>query len=189
MNKTRIGPQIPASPMPVFLVGALVDNEPNFLAIGWGGCVNGKPPMFSVALNHARYTSKGIRQSGAFSVNLPSVELVKETDFCGIVSGSKTNKTAVCKFNVFYGELKNAPMIEQCPLNIECTVVHTIDLGSHDIFIGRIEETHINEDCLTGGKPDTDRIKPFALTTGHTNMYRALNETIASAFSIGNELK
>lgn len=189
MKKTTIGPQIPASPMPVFLVGAHVDNEPNFLAIGWGGCVNRTPPMFAVAVNHARYTNKGIKQNGVFSVNVPSVELVKETDFCGIVSGSKMNKTEVCKFNVFYGERTNAPMIEQCPLNLECTVVHTIDLGSHELFIGRIEETHIDEDCLSEGKPDADRIKPFVVTTGYTNAYRSINEKIAGAFSIGNELK
>jgi flavin reductase (DIM6/NTAB) family NADH-FMN oxidoreductase RutF len=189
VNKVKIGPRIPSSPMPAFLVGALVDDKPNFLAIGWAGCVNRTPPMISVAVAHTRYTNKGIKQNQAFSVNLPPVSLAKETDFCGIFTGAEVDKVNVCKFNVFYGERTYVPMIEQCPLNIECTVVHMIDLGSHDLFIGRIEETHINEDCLVDGKPDTIMMKPFILTTGHSNLYVGLNEIIGKSFSIGNALK
>jgi len=189
LNKVKIGPRIPSSPMPAFLVGAIVDDKPNFLAIGWAGCVNRTPPMISVAVAHTRYTNRGIKQSQAFSINLPPVSLVKETDFCGLASGAEVDKIDVCKFDVFYGERTYVPMIEQCPLNIECTVVHTIDLGSHDLFIGRIEETHVNEDCLVDGKPDTVSMKPFVITTGHSNLYIGLNETIGKSFSIGNTLK
>jgi flavin reductase (DIM6/NTAB) family NADH-FMN oxidoreductase RutF len=188
-SKIKIGQRIPASPMPAFIVGAFVDNKPNFLAIGWAGCVNRMPPMISVAVEHTRYTNRGIKQNQAFSMNLPSVDMVKETDFCGIVSGAEVNKAEICQFNIFYGERTNTPMIEQCPLNIECTVVHTIDLGSHDLFIGRIEETHIDEDCLADGKPDITRMKPFVLTTGYTNLYIGLSKTIGKAFSIGKVLK
>lgn len=189
VNKVKIGPRIPASPMPAFLVGALVDDKPNFLAIGWAGCVNRTPPMISVAVAHTRYTNRGINQNQAFSVNLPPASLVKETDFCGIVSGAEIDKVDRCKFNVFYGERTNAPMIEQCPLNIECTVVHTIDLGSHELFIGKIEETHIDEDCLVNDKPDMTLIKPFMVTAGYSNLYIGLTDVIGKSFSIGKELK
>ncbi|MFC1921177.1 hypothetical protein ACFLYQ_05585, partial [Chloroflexota bacterium] len=59
---------------------------------------------------------KGIKQNMTFSVNVPSADLVKETDYCGIESGSKADKVAVCKFDVFYGKLETAPMVEQCPV-------------------------------------------------------------------------
>ena len=189
INKVKIGPRIPSSPMPAFLVGAFVDGKPNFLAIGWAGCVNRTPPMISVAVDHTRYTNKGIKQNQAFSLNLPPVAMVKETDFCGIASGADVDKVDICKFNIFQGERTNTPMIEQCPLNIECTVIHTIDLGSHDLFIGRVEETHVNEDCLSGGKPDITKMKPFVVTAGYTNLYIGLSETIGKAFSIGKTLK
>jgi flavin reductase (DIM6/NTAB) family NADH-FMN oxidoreductase RutF len=189
MGKTLMGPQTLIYPMPALLVGANVDDKPNFMAVGWGGIVNGEPPMISVALRHQRYTLKGIKQNMTFSVNIPSTSLVKETDYCGIISGTKVNKAKVCRFKVFYGKLNNAPLIEQCPVNLECKVMHILDLGSHSLVIGRIEETHVSDSCLTDGKPDVNKIKPFSYTTAPASQYQALGEVVAKAFSIGKELK
>ena len=189
MGKTLMGPQTLIYPMPALLVGANVDDKPNFMAVGWGGIVNGEPPMISVALRHQRYTLKGIKQNMTFSVNIPSTSLVKETDYCGIISGTKVNKAKVCRFKVFYGKLNNVPLIEQCPVNLECKVMHILDLGSHSLVIGRIEETHVSDSCLTDGKPDVNKIKPFSYTTAPASQYQALGEVVAKAFSIGKELK
>ncbi len=54
---------------------------------------------------------------------------IRETDYCGIISGSRVAKVKACQFKVFYGKLDNAPLIEQCPINLECKVVHILDLG------------------------------------------------------------
>ena len=189
MVKIQMGPQTLIYPMPVLLVGAKVDDKPNFMTVVWCGIANGKPPMISVAIRHNRYTYRGIRQNMAFSVNLPSTDLAKETDYCGLTPGSKVNKADVCKFRVFYGKLESAPLIEQCPINLECTVVQILDLGSHSLIVGRIQETHISEECFTGGKPDINKIKPLAYTTAPAYQYQALGNVIAKAFSIGKELK
>jgi flavin reductase (DIM6/NTAB) family NADH-FMN oxidoreductase RutF len=122
-------------------------------------------------------------------VNVPSVDLAKEADYCGIVSGVQTDKVATCHFSIFYGKLKNAPLIEQCPLNLECQVVHMLNLGSHMLIIGRIEETYLSSDCLTEGKPDVEKIKPIIYTSSTTQEYRAYGEVVARAFNIGRELK
>ncbi len=189
MGKLLIGPQTLIYPMPALLVGANVDDKPNFMAVAWGGIANGEPPMISVAIRHQRYTLKGIKQNMTFSVNVPSTDMVKETDYCGIISGAKANKAEVCRFKVFYGKLDKAPLIEQCPINLECKVVHILDLGSHSLVIGRIEETHVSDSCLTEGKPDINKIKPFTYTTSPASQYQALGDVIAKAFSIGKELK
>ena len=189
MDKISIGPQTLISPMPTLLVGANVDDKPNFMAVAWGGIAGSQPPMISVGIQPHRYTYKGIRQNMTFSVNVPSTDMVREADYCGIVSGSKVDKVEVCQFKVFYGKLDDAPLIEQCPVNLECKVVHILDLGSHSLVIGRIEETHVSESCLTDGKPDVSKIKPFAFTTSPTRQYQALGEVIAKAFSIGRELE
>jgi len=115
--------------------------------------------------------------------------MVKETDYCGIISGTKANKAKVCQFKVFYGKLDTAPLIEQCPINLECEVAHILDLGSHSFVIGRIEETHVSDSCLTDGKPDVNKIKPFIYTTAPASQYQSFGEVIAKAFSIGKELK
>jgi flavin reductase (DIM6/NTAB) family NADH-FMN oxidoreductase RutF len=111
MSKIKLGAQVLAYPMPAFLVGANVDGKPNLTTVAWGGIANGEPPMVAIALRHPRHTNKGIRQNRTFSVNIPSADLVKETDYCGIISGSKVNKLDACKFTVFYGKLGTAPLI------------------------------------------------------------------------------
>jgi len=96
--------------------------------------------MLSVSFQHHRHTLRGVKQNGVFSVNIPSVELVKETDYCGLVSGSKTDKVADCKFNIFYGKLENAPLIIECPVNIECHALHILNLGSMRWSWGRLKK-------------------------------------------------
>ena len=189
MGKILMGPQTLLYPMPVVLVGANVDDKPNFMAVAWCGIANGEPPMISVAIRHTRYTDRGIRQNLTFSVNVPSADMVRETDYCGIRTGAKVNKVEVCQFKVFYGKLNSAPLIEQFPVNLECKVVHILDLGSHSLVVGRIEETHVSESCLTDGKPDVNKIKPIAYTPAPARQYRPLGEAIAQAYSIGEELK
>ena len=187
MSKILMGPQTLIYPMPTILVGANVDDKPNFMTVAWCGIANGEPPMISVAIQHQRYTLRGIRQNLTFSVNVPSTDLVRETDYCGLVSGAKVNKVEACRFKVFYGKLNSAPLIEQCPVNLECNVAHILDLGSHSLIVGRVEETHVSESCLTDGKPDVNKIRPFIFTTEPASQYQAFGEVIAKAFSIGHK--
>jgi len=189
MSKVSLGAQPLVYPMPVFLVGANINSKPNFMAVAWGGIANGEPPMVSVAIRHVRHTIKGIKDNMAFSVNVPSSDMVKETDYCGIASGSKIDKVKICGFKIFYGKLNNVPMIEQCPVNLECEVEHMLNLGSHMLVVGRIRETHISEACLTDGKPDVQKIKPFCYIMTPANQYQAVGEVVAKAFSVGKELR
>lgn len=189
MAKVVLGPQTLIYPMPALLVGANVDGRPNFMAVAWGGIACSDPPMLSVALRHVRHTLKGIRQNQVFSVNVPSVELVKETDYCGIVSGAKADKVKACRFEVFYGKLKNAPLIGQCPVNLECSVVQILNLGSHSLVIGRIDETHVSQECLTEGRPDADRIRPLTYVTSPAARYQGLGEVVGKAWSVGKHIE
>ena len=187
MSKIQMGPRTWIYPMPAFLIGANVDGQANFMTAAWCGVANGEPPMISVGIRPSRYTYKGIRQNMTFSVNVPSVDLTRETDYCGTVSGAKVNKVEECRFQVYYGKLGSAPLIEQCPVNLECRVVHILELGSHSLVIGQVEETHISENCLSEGKPDVDKIKPIIFTAAPARRYRAFGETLGKAFSIGRE--
>ena len=188
MGKILMGPGTLIYPQPALLVGANVNGKPNFLTVAWSGIANGEPPMISIAIRHSRYTLRGIKQNMTFSVNVPATDMVIETDYCGIVSGSEVDKVEVCRFKVFYGKLGNAPLIEQCPVNLECKVIHSLDLGSHLLVVGRIEETHVSESCLTDGKPDIDKINPFSYITDPDRQYQAVGEVIGKAYSIGKEL-
>jgi len=189
MKKARLGPTTLLYPMPAFLIGADVDDKPNFMTAAWSGIACSTPPMLTVALQHHRFTLKGIRQQGVFSVNVPSVDIVQETDYCGIVSGEREDKVAACAFKVFYGVLKKAPMIEQCPVNLECKLMHTLHLGSHTLVVGQVEEVHVSEDCLSDGEPDVLKINPLIYCTGADKAYYGFGERRAAAFSVGLEIK
>ena len=189
MSKVQMGPQTMIYPMPAFLVGANVDGKPNLMAVGWGGIACSEPPMITVAIRHQRYTLKGIKQNMTFSVNVASTDLVKEVDYCGMAAGAKVDKVEVCQFKVFYGKLETAPLIEQCPINLECKVMHILDLGTHALVVGRIEETYLSEDSLTDGKPDVSKIKPLIYITRPDAYYNALGEVVGKAHSIGKELE
>ncbi len=189
MKKALLGPRTLLYPMPVMLIGANVDGKPNFMTAAWGGIANAKPPMISVAIRHQRYTIKGIRQNMTFSVNLPSTDMVKKADYCGIASGSKFDKVKICGFQVFYGKLGDAPLIKQCPVNLECKVEHILNLGTHALVIGKIEETYVSESCLTDAEPDIDKIKPLIYSTMPAQEYRAIGSFVAKAYIVGKELK
>lgn len=186
MNKKKLGPQPLLWPHPSVLVGTVFDGRVDFATYAWAGIAASTPAAVSIAIQHHRHTLKGIYQNRAFSVNVPSRELVKETDYCGLVSGAKTDKVKDCGFKVFYGNLDTAPLIEECPINLECELVHTLNLGSHALVVGKIAEVYVSEDCLTDGHPDMDKVKPFAFGPGK---YFAIGEAFADAFKIGNEIK
>ena len=181
MAKVTVENKTLVYPMPAFVIGANVDGKANFMTAAWSGIAGSTPPMITVALQHHRYTLKGMKQNMTFSVNVPSVDLVKETDYCGVVSGSKTDKVADCHFKVFYGKLVTAPMIDQYPVNLECKVMHILDLVIHELVVGRIEETYISEECLTDGKPDVNKIKPIVYAG---RRYQALGEVVGGAFTV-----
>ena len=128
---------------------------------------------------------KGRPTAYGFSVNIPSADQVKETDYCGLASGARIDKAEDCGFTVFYGKLKNVPFIEQCPINHACEVVQILNLGSHELIVGRIVESHVSEDCLTDGRPDPAKVKPF-LFAGFG--YHAVGEYLGRAFHCGKEI-
>jgi flavin reductase (DIM6/NTAB) family NADH-FMN oxidoreductase RutF len=186
MNKKKMGPQPMLWPHPAVLVGAVVDGQPDFAAVVWAGVAASNPASVSIALQPLRHSLRGIYQNRTFSVNVPSVDLVKETDYCGLVSGKDTDKVKDCGFTVFYGDLKNAPMIEQCPVNMECEAIHFLDLGSHIMVVGKVIQTHFNDDCFTLGRPDMAKVRPFVFGPGR---YHAVGEVFADAFSVGRSLR
>jgi flavin reductase (DIM6/NTAB) family NADH-FMN oxidoreductase RutF len=189
MSKREFGPQPWLFPNPVVLVGTIFNGKTNFATYAWCGITGGDPPTLAVGIRHQRHTLKGIFQNKTFSVNIPSVEMVKETDYCGLVSGAQVDKAGECGFTVYFGGLKTAPLIERCPVNLECEVLHLLDLGLHTLVVGKIVQAHVSEDCLTDGQPDIMKIRPLVYSRGPTARYNAVGEVLGQAYNIGKELK
>ncbi|MFX0115528.1 MAG: flavin reductase family protein [Candidatus Hodarchaeota archaeon] len=164
------------SPLPIILVGALVNNRPNYLVIGYSCPFDfGRYIFFS--LYKKRYTRIGIHENRTFSVNIPSVDLLAETNVCGSKSGRDFDKSSL--FDTFYGELKTAPMIRECPINIECEVAEILDYDPNDGIIGRVVKSYIDPKCLTNeGKLDMRKVHPIIWATGGDFNFYQLGERI-----------
>ncbi len=182
-NKIDLGPKVASYPMPVSIVGANVNNKANFLVAAWFMAAGISPPKIAVALNKTHYTNHGIKENKVFSVCIPSEDIMKATDYIGLTSGSKADKSKV--FEVFYGKLKAAPMIKQCPVNMECKLEKVVDNGGHEILVGEIISTITEEKYLTGGVVDLKKVKPFMLSIGD-RQYFVLGESKAKAWEVGN---
>ncbi len=177
--------------MPVALIGASINGKPNFEPLAYVGVVEYKPPLISIASYETHYTNIGIKENGTFSVNTPSENIIQRTDYCGIVSGKNADKSEV--FDVFYGELKTAPMISQSPLNLECKVIKTIKISdfvdiekSHELFIGEVVTAYAADEYLTEGAPDISKLKTFTFSMGH---YWKVGEKLAKAWEVGKNYK
>lgn len=182
--KVKLGANNCLYPMPTTLVGANVNGKPNYITIAHVGIMD--PGSISLGMAKIHYTNAGIKENGTFSVNIPSVEMVKETDYCGLVSGKNVDKSQL--FESFYGELETAPMIKVCPINMECRLIQTVDFPKHDIFVAEIVETYCDERYMTDGTVDLSKVRPI-LFVMNDRSYWKLGERFAKAWNIGKELK
>ncbi len=183
MDKIKLGAKNFLYPMPIVIVGALADDKPNFCTVAYCGIVQNQPPMISVTLGKRHHTNKGIHKQKSFSVNIPSEDMIKVTDYIGLYSGKSINKADL--FNVFFGGLKNAPMIEECPVNLECKLVDILDYGSsNEIFVGEIVETYSREAFTESGLPDIKRVRPVAFSMYDGN-YWSVGKHLGKAWEIG----
>lgn len=182
MSKIAIEKNLFCLPWTQTLLGTHLGGKPNFMALDWLTRVNYQPAMLGICVNKGHASNAAIRETGEFSVNIPTVDMVDVTDYCGIVSGSKTDKSRL--FEVFYGELKSAPLITDCPLNIECRLVQSIDLPTNTLFIGEIVNIYSEEKYLQNGKPDVKKIRPFLLTMPD-NRFWSVGEQVGNAWKDG----
>ncbi|MDE5764603.1 MAG: flavin reductase family protein [Ruminococcus sp.] len=126
------------APVPATLVTCGTMDNPNVLTIGWTGIVCTRPPMTYISVRPERFSHDIIMNSGEFVINLTTSAMVKHTDFCGVKSGRDTDKFAVCGFHTAPAVKVAVPVIEECPVSLECRVTESRLLGSHTMFLAEI---------------------------------------------------
>ncbi len=179
-NKIKTA-NIPFGPYAAVLAGATVNGKPNYAAIGAYGVVSQKPVLY-ISLKNTHCTTAGVQETGYFSVNIPTSDLVSKTDYCGLVTGKDTDKSGV--FTSFYDEAGNAPMIEECSVNYLCKVIQTIPVFDFTMFLGEIVSAYAREDCIENGWPNGEKADPVILMgTG----YFCLDRKIGTVFQSGKE--
>ena len=169
MSKRVFPPREALYPAPVVLVSS-TDNtgkHSNIVTVAWCGIVCSNPPMLSVSLRPSRHSNKLIRDTGDFVVNIPSKDILRKVDMCGIVSGKGTDKFKLCSFTARPSTKIRSPIINECPVNIECKLKSVANLGVHDIFIGEILAVHVDDAIINkDGGIDYEKAAPFVYTQG-----------------------
>jgi len=159
--------------------------KPNMMTAAWGGVCCSDPPCVAVSLRKATYSYGSIEEQKAFTVNIPSAEYVRETDYVGIASGRNKDKWRATGLTPVRGDLVNAPYVAEFPLVLECKLLHVIELGLHTQFVGEILDVKAEESIFgEQGTLDIEKVDPFFYVPG-SGVYRAIGRYLAKAHSIG----
>lgn len=164
--------------------------QPNVLAVAWIGMMGSDPPVLGISLQENRYSLELIRRTGAFSVNIPSADQFRETDYCGLVSGRRRNKIQDCGFRLAEGSAVPAPIILDCPFNLECALVRETAFGSWVALFGEIRETHVDADKMDEktGRPDIQKINPLVYCAT-VREYWSLGTRLGFGFNAGKQIR
>ncbi len=188
--KQSLGAKIIVGATPVWVVGTYdKEGRPNLMTAAWGGVCCSDPPCIGVSLRKATYTYGSIKERNAFTVSIPSVRYMKESDYVGIASGRNTDKWQAAGLTAVQSDVVDAPYVKEFPLAIECRLLHAFELGLHTRFIGEIVDVKAEESVLTmDGDIDIEKVDPFFYVPGNRTYY-GMGRYLEKAHSVGAALR
>ena len=120
----------------------------NALVVGFTANASLDPVMVMVGIVPSRFSHHMVKETGAFVINLPKKSFQKEYNYLGSRSGRNGDKFAALDLKWEDAEYVNAPILSDCPVSIECTVIESSQPGTHELFIGKVEAVHVDEEYL-----------------------------------------
>lgn len=149
MTKELFKGSVVLNPVPaVVITSRNKDGINNAFTVAWTGTICTNPPMLSISIRPERLSYEYIKETMEFTVNLPNTFQVRETDYCGVISGRDVDKIKHLGLTAKPGEHVNSPYLEEFPINIECKVKQIIPLGTHDLFLAEVVGSHINKNII-----------------------------------------
>src|SRR5512137_2289055 len=138
------------SPAPPVLVscGGMQEWKPNLITIAWAGNVCSDPPMLSISVRPERYSHEIIRTTREFVVNVPSIGQARAVDWCGVVSGRHEDKFAATGLTPSPCLKVRPPIVLECPINIECRVKKSLELGTHTMFVAEVVAVQVSAELV-----------------------------------------
>ncbi|MBD3405502.1 MAG: flavin reductase family protein [Candidatus Lokiarchaeota archaeon] len=148
-------------PCPVILLSVEGGLKPNIITLSWVANVCSKPPSVAVGIRPERYSYDLVKEAGNFVLNIPAEEQFEAAKLCGTKSGRDIDKFAECGFHAVPSSKISSPLIEECPINLECEVREVISPGVHDLFIAEVVAFHMDESVTENGRFDPQKMKAF----------------------------
>jgi len=112
--------------------------------------VSANPPLVAISIAPRRYSHKLIEETKEFVINIPDMKLVKETLYCGRVSGREVNKFEKAKLTMAPAKAVKVPIIKDCVAHLECRLHQQVTVGDHTLFIGRVVAAYADEGIFDG---------------------------------------
>jgi flavin reductase (DIM6/NTAB) family NADH-FMN oxidoreductase RutF len=188
--KVKLGTTPLIYPIPIILAGANVHGKPNFVTLGDVGLMGINPPLVFISSHRDHHTNIGISENQTYSINIPTTAMLAVTDYCGIVSGKEIDKSVL--FETFYGELETAPMIEQCPVNLECKVIKEFSIQHRQVFIGEVVQSYVDEGFVieqNGRRNIADMTRLDPILYALDNRYYRIGASIGVGYQEGQAFK
>jgi flavin reductase (DIM6/NTAB) family NADH-FMN oxidoreductase RutF len=176
------------APVPPCMVTCKQGDTENVLTVAWTGILNTKPPRTYIAVRPERFSYELIKQSGVFVINLTTADMVKATDYCGVVSGKNINKFEQCGLKTQPATKVDVPVLTDSPLALECVVREVIPMETHHLFVADIVAVDVEEALLDKeGKLHLNRAGLAAYAHGE---YFALGDKLGKfGFSVQKKKK
>lgn len=173
-------------PQPVLIIGSYDENgTPDAMNAAWGGI--SEADEISICLSAEHKTVRNILLRKAFTVSMATLETLVPCDYVGIVSGNDVaDKLARAGLHAVKSEFVDAPLLEELPMALECTLLHYDEESCR--MVGRIVNVCAEEHILTDGKIDPSRLRPITYD-GMNHAYYVLGERVGDAFQAGTALK
>jgi flavin reductase (DIM6/NTAB) family NADH-FMN oxidoreductase RutF len=137
------------APVPPALISCGTMEKPNVMTAAWTGIVCTEPTLVYVSLRQTRYSHKLIKENGEFVINVPTVDLAKAVDLCGVKSGKDVDKFTLAGITAEPCTKVKAPQVAESPVSLECKVKNITTFGSHDMFLGEVVAVNV-DDALIG---------------------------------------
>lgn len=148
MSKKAFKPGTMLSPLPAVMVSCGDMKNKNIITIAWTGIINSEPAMTYISVRESRHSYNMIKEKGSFVINMTTEDLAFATDYCGVKSGRDVDKFKEMKLTAVESAITKTPMIEESPVNIECEVVETHELGSHTMFMAKILKVYVDDKLI-----------------------------------------
>ena len=170
-------------PLPVLMIGTYdEDGKANVMNAAWGGILDYGKIFISLGEHK---TTKNLRLKKAFTIGFATKKTEAISDYFGVVSGNKEDKIEKAGVHVTKSKFVDAPIIEEYPLTLECTV----DSFENGELIGTIVNCSVDEEYLDkDGKIDVDKMEIITFDM-ISNTYRVLGDVVGNAFKDGLKYK
>jgi len=155
-------PLLAPAPAAVISVGSNQSGD-NLITLSWIGVACSEPPQISIGVRRTgRHSYNILLENAEFAVNIPHHSQEKQVSICGTLHGDKVDKWQETGLTKQESKIISVPIIKEFPVNLECVIRHRVELGSHDLFIGEVVTTHIDDSILKDGVIDIAQFSPLS---------------------------